>query len=339
MNNNNASQELTTTSKSSTSHQISPKKVSFRDRAYTMGNVVGVNAYHVNRASLKHSYIEDQYQISEMPHFLVCSRSEAPTMVVHWFAPEAIDANLGHYFMEELKPLGLLDQPQNFGDVFGAVVGSLFPHDPQRAWHLFGTNTLQRYHHLLTEPKNSPRCDLPVDVFTTLYKRVCELLVGESLLDAGCSFGFLPLVMAERVPTLTKVVGADIETDPFITVRAIAEERHLKSVQFVQADLLTDDIEKLGKFDTVTVLHVLEHFTEEEMYQVLARLLKVTSRCLIIGVPYEPDKPESAYGHKQLFVPDKLKAVGQWCIDRLGEGTMSIEDCVGGLLVISLNDL
>lgn len=256
-------------------------------------------------------------------------------MVVHWFAPEAIDANLGHYFMKELKPFGLLEQPQKFGDVFGAIVMSLSPQDPYSAWHLFGINTLQRYHHLLTEPNSTPCCDLPIDVFTTLYKRVCELLVGESLLDAGCSFGLLPLVMAERVPSLTKVVGADIETDPFITVRAIAEERHLKSVQFVRADLLTDDVDKLGKFDTVTVLHVLEHFTEEEMYQVLTHLLKVTSRCLIIGVPFEPDKPESAYGHKQLFVPDKLKTVGQWCIDQLGGGSMSIEDCVGGLLVIN----
>ena len=44
---------------------------------------------------------------------------------------------------------------------------------------------------------------------------------------------------------------------------------------------------------------------------------------------------ESVYGHKQVFVPEKLKAVGQWCIDRLGEGSMSIEDCVGGLLVVN----
>ena len=335
MNNNNTSQEVTTTSKSSTSHQTSPKTVSFRDRSYTMGNVVGVNAYRVNRTSLKQHYTKGGYQISTTPHFLVCSHSKAPTTVIHWFAPEAIDANLGYYFMEELKPLGLLEQPQNFGDVFGAVVMSLTPHDPYSAWHLFGINSLQRYHHLLTEPNSTPRCDLPIDVFTTLYKRVCELLVGESLLDAGCSFGLLPLVMAERIPALTRVVGADIETDPFITVRAIAEERYLKSVQFVQADLLTDDIERLGKFDTVTVLHVLEHFTEVEMYQVLTCLLKVTSRCLIIGVPYEPDVPESAYGHKQLFVPEKLKAVGQWCIDRIGEGSMSIEDCVGGLLVVN----
>ena len=336
MNNNNASQELTTTSKSSASLQISSKKVSLHKRMFKMGNFVGVNAYRLSRAALKHHYAESGYQIAATPHFLVCSHPEAPTMVIHWFAPKAIDANLGHYFTEELKPFGFLEHPQSFGDVYGAVVMSLSPQKPYSAWHLFGINSLQRYHHLLTEPNSTPRCDLPIDVFTTLYKRVCELLVGESLLDAGCSFGLLPLVIAERVPSLTRVVGADIEIEPFITVRAIAEERHLESVQFVQADLLTDDIEKLGMFDTVTVLHVLEHFTEEEMYQVLKRLLHVTSQCLIIGVPYEPEL-ENAYGHKQLFVPEKLKAVGQWCINQLGEGSMSIEDCVGGLLVVNRN--
>ncbi len=299
-----------------------------------MGSVVGINAYRVNRGSLKKHFVEGRYQLHETAHFLVGSHSEASTIVAHWFAPEAIDADLGHYFMKELKPLGMLEQPQNFGDVFGAVVGSLFPQDPHRAWHLFGVNTLQRYHHLLAAPTYSPHCDSPVDVFTTLYRRVCELHVGESLLDAGCSFGLLPLVIAERVPTLTKVVGVDIETDPFTVTRAIAQERHLKSVQFVQADLLANDVNKLGLFDTVTALHVLEHFTEEEMYQVLTHLLQVTSRRLIIAVPYEPGEPETTYGHKQLFSSDKLEAVGQWCIDRLGGGSISSEDCVGGLLVV-----
>ena len=68
----------------------------------------------------------------------------------------------------------------------------------------------------------------------------------------------------------------------------------------------------------------------------LVLVVDVTSQCLIIGGLYESEL-ENAYGHKQVFVPKKLKAVGRWCIDRLGEGSMSIEDCVGGLLVIHWN--
>ncbi len=236
--------------------------------------------------------------------------------------------------MEELKPLGVLANPQSFGDVFGAVVGSVFPQNPERAWHLFGINTLHRLHQLLAAKIRSSHYDSPVEVFATLYRRVYELHVGESLLDAGCSFGFLPLVIAEQIPALTKVVGVDMHTEPFSVTRAIAEERHLKSVQFAQADLLADEIGAMSSFDMVTVLHVLEHFTETDMYRVLTNLLKITSRRLILAVPYEPGEPEAAYGHEQLFTREKLEAVGQWCIEQWGGGTMHCEDCAGGLLYV-----
>ena len=86
--------------------------------------------------------------------------------------------------------------------------------------------------------------------------------------------------------------------------------RHLTNVEFSQGDLLADNFSSLGYFDTVTVLHVLEYFTETDMYLVLANLLKVTSHRLIISVPYEPSEPETAYGHQQLFTRVKLEAVG-----------------------------
>jgi SAM-dependent methyltransferase len=330
------SQEQSDTGSLSSSNRPGVKRVSIQERSFTMGNIIGINGYHVNRASLKRQLAEKGYQIRETPHFLLCLHPEAPTILVHWFAPKAIDADLGHYFMEELKSFGILAHPQGFGNVIGAVVGSVYPHDPWRAWYLFGTNTLERYHSLLGSASSSPRCDFPVEVFATLYKRVCELQVGESLLDAGCSFGFLPLVVAERIPLLHRVLGVDIRTDPFRTSRAIALEHHLTNIQFTQADLLAEDFHTIGQFDTVTVLHVLEHFTEADMYRALANLLKVTSRRLIIAVPYEPGEPETAYGHEQLFSRDKLEAVGHWCLQQLGNGETSCEDCMGGLLLIDI---
>src|SRR6266581_9292112 len=292
------------------------------------------------------------------PSHRIRPQTHSPTILVHRFAPEEIDADLGRYFMQELKPLGLLAQPQNYGDIFAVVVGSLSPADPQRAWHLFGTNTLQRYHCLLTMEstpsqsdspiavfsttsvlpgqipgRSSPQDDSPIDVFSTLYRRVCELVVGTSLLDAGCSFGFLPLLAAERLPSLTRVVGVDIRADPFPITRAIAAGRHLANVQFAQADLLAADLSSLGHFDTVTVLHVLEHFSEADMYHALTNLLKVTRQRLIIAVPYEPGEPEAAYGHEQLFIRSRLEALGQWCLDQLEGGRATCEDCAGGLLL------
>ena len=317
-----------------TSHDTRARKVPFRERAFISGNLIGVNAYHVNQAALAQLITSAGYQIHETSHFTICTQMYSPTILVHRFAPAAIDADLGHYFMQELKPLGLLKQPQDYGDIFAAVVGSLFPVDPQRAWHLFGTNTLQRYHQLLAMESEPYQSDSPVAIFSTLYRRVCELVVGASLLDAGCSFGFLPLVAAERVSSLIRVVGVDLHADPFPVTKAIAAERHLANVHFAQADLLANDFTAIGRFATVTALHVLEHFSEADMYRALANLLKVTEQRLIIAVPYEPGEPEAAYGHEQLFTRSKLEALGHWCLAQSGTGRATCEDCAGGLLLI-----
>jgi SAM-dependent methyltransferase len=341
------------------SHHARTRKVPFRERSFVAGNFIGVNAYRVNQAALIQLINGAGYHIHETPHFMICTQTHSPTILVHRFAPAEIDADLGRNFMQELKPLGLLAQPQDYSDIFAAVVGSLSPTDPQRAWHLFGTNTLQRYHHLLaventppqcdspiavfsttsvlpgqTPGRSSPQGDSPIAVFSTLYRRVCELVVGTGFLDAGCSFGFLPLLLAERLPSLTNVVGVDIRTDSFPVARAIAAERHLANVQFTPADLLAGDFTSIGRFATVTALHVLEHFSEEAMYHVLANLLKVTGQRLIIAVPYEPGEPEAAYGHEQLFTRSRLEALAHWCLAQSGGGRATCEDCAGGLLLI-----
>ena len=314
--------------------QVPSKGIPFRERAFLVGNVIGVNAYRVNRTSLKQRFTEGGYQLHETPHFLIGLQAPSPILVIHWFAPQEIDVDLGYHFMEELKPIGILAQPNNYGDVFGAIVGSLFPRDSQRAWHLFGTNTLQRYHHLLALESMPLQGDSPIAVFSTLYRRMCELVTGTSLLDAGCSFGFLPLLVAERIPSLTNVVGVDIRPDPFPVARAIAAGRHLPNIHFAQADLLAADFTSIGRFSIVTALHVLEHFSEADMYPVLANLLQVTGQLLIIAVPYEPGEPEAAYGHKQLFTRSKLEAVGRWCLEYSGKGRATCEECAGGLLLI-----
>jgi len=322
--------------RSSQKSQANPRKVSSRERTIAVGDVIAINGYRVNRAALKQRFAEGGYQARETPHFLLFTRSESPTkVVVHWFAPEAIDADLGDYVIQELKPPGILAQPQDFSDIFGAMVGSLFPYDVQRAWHLYGVNTLRRYQDLLMNPPGSPVTHSTIDAFAGLYRRVFELLVGDHFLDAGCSFGFLPLLVAQQFPALSRVVGIDIRSEPFTTTRLIAQERGLKNVQFAQADLLTGDLSTLGYFDTVTALHVLEHFSEEAMYCVLRNLLRLTARRLILAVPYEQGEPEILYGHEQLFSRSRLEAVGRWCLQQWGGASrMWCEECEGDLLVV-----
>jgi hypothetical protein len=114
-----------------------------------MGDLTGINGSHANRVALKQRFAEGGYLLQETPHFLLCTREAAPSKIlVHWLAPTEIDADIGTLFMQELKHLGLLSDAEHFGQVFGAVVCSLFPHDPQRALRLYATNTLRRYRSL-----------------------------------------------------------------------------------------------------------------------------------------------------------------------------------------------
>lgn len=310
--------------------------VLIHERACSIGNIIGINAYRIKMNLLKLRLADGGYEINETAHFLLCRRTEMPTLIiVHWFAPEKIDADLGYYMMQELKPLDILNDPEEFGKVFGAVVCSLFPQEAHTALCLYGQNTLQQYQQLLATRKDHSLKGSPIDTFSRLYRRVYGLVVGENFLDAGCSFGFLPLLIAEHFPSLTQVVGIDIRPESFAIAYALAEERHLKQVQFLQANLLTDEFSWYGYFDTITLLHVLEHFSEDEMFVVLTSLLRITRRRLIIAVPYEQEEPESAYGHKQLFSRTKLEAVGSWCLQQWKQaGTMMYEECADGLLIV-----
>ena len=158
---------------------------------------------------------------------------------------------------------------------------------------------------------------------------------NRTLLEQRFIQGGYQVHKTEHFPSLKRVVGVDIHTSPFPIVHSIAEERHLKNVQFLQADVLAENFKALGYFDTVVALHLLEHFTEADMYQALVNLLQVTSRRLIIAIPYEDGEPETIYGHEQLFSRTKLEAVGNWCLQHSGGvGRVTCEDCAGGLLMI-----
>ena len=317
------------------------RKVSIQERSVLIGDFIVVNGQGVNRELLKRRFAEGGYAVYETSHFLLFRRQEAPaTILVHRFVMDDLNADIKHYMVLELKASGILDQPQHYGEILAGVVGSFFPEDVRRAWSYFGANTLQRFLVFLSTVSTPPYPDYTsIGSFATQYKRICELCVGSTFLDAGCESGFLPLLIAERIPFMEKVMGVDIRPDMFGIVRELADQRHLTNVQFVKADLLADAFVELGQFDTVTAIGVIEHFTEEDMYMVLTNLFKVTGQRLIVIVPYETE-PELIYGHKQLFSPEKLQAVGEWCIQQLdGNARIWIEECVGGLLLLQRDPL
>ena len=314
------------------------KKVPIHERSVRIGEFIVVNGYGVNRTLLKQQFAEGGYQAQETPHFLLFTREAIPkTILVHWFTLEEFNTNVSHFLVQELKSCGIITSNQRLGELMTGIIGGThFSGDVRRAWNYFGANTLQ----YLLIFVNSAAPPVPHDYGTlsasaTLYQRVCQLCVGERFLDAGCNGGFLSLLLAEHMPFVSESVGVDIDATVFQVAQQLAEERQLTNVHYLQGDLLTDDLSKIGTFDTATALHVLEHFTEEDMYRVLANLLKVTKQRLILAVPYEQETPEAAYEHKQLFTRIKLEAGGAWCIQQLqGAGRMWYEDLAGGLLLI-----
>ncbi len=316
------------------------RTIPIQERSVRVGDVIVVNGYRAKRSLLKARFAEGGYQVHETQHFLLFTRAEEPKLIlVHWFAPEDLHTNLSHHLAEELKPFGVIPSNQVLGELMtGIVGGTLYPDEVRRAWNYFGSNTLQR---LLMLVSSSAPAHLPdfgsLGASATLYQRVIELAIGERFLDAACNGGYFPLLLAERIPFVQEVVGVDRDAAVFKVAQDLAEERHLTTVCYVQADLLADNFSAIGSFDTVTALHVLEHFSEPEMYRVLANLLSVTIHRLIVAVPYEEGEPSAAYDHKQLFSQAKLEAVGAWCIEQLqGAARTWYEGIVprGGLLLI-----
>ena len=322
------------------SKPLTSRKIPIQERSVRVGDVIVVNGHGINRALLKQRFAEGGYQVHETPHFLLFLREVEPkTILVHSFTPEAFHTNLSHQLVEELKPFGILTSNRVLGELMtGIVGGTLYPDDVRRAWNYFGANTLQ---HLLMLVSSAVTSHLPdygsLGASATLYQRVIELSVGERFLDAACNGGYFPLLVAERIPFASQIIGVDVDADVFRAAQELAQERHLAHVHYVQADLLSEDFCAIGAFDTVTALHVLEHFTEEETYCVLTNLLQVTLQRFIVAVPYEIEKPSLAYDHKQIFTQSKLEAVGAWCLKQLnGAARLWYEGIspVGGLLLL-----
>ena len=316
------------------------RKIPIQDRSVRVGNVVVVNGYHVNRSLLKQRFAEGGFQVHETPHFLLFTRETEPkTVLVHWFAPEDLHTNIPRHLTVELKPFNIITSNQILGELMAGIVGgTLYSDDVRRAWNFFGANTLQRLLVLVNSAMTSHVPDYGIlGESAILYQRVFELSVGERFLDAACNGGFFPLLLAERIPFVSEVVGVDLDADVFKVAQEIARERQLNNVRFVQADLISDSLSNIGMFDTVTALHVLEHFTEEDMYKVLMNLLNIVTHRLILAVPYETGEPEVAYGHLQMFSRMKFEAVGKWCIEQFkGNARMWYEKLPrnSGLLLI-----
>lgn len=279
------------------------------------------------------------YHAQSTAHFIICRRAGSDRIfLLHRLGQGDIDANLLRLLNEELSPLGIVASARDYGALLFAILASPFPapRDQRAIWRCFCLNTLSHLHHLMASPPSSLSplaAHSHIAAFAAIYRRVGELVVGQSVLDVGSSFGFLPVLLAERIPE-RRLVGCDHNPDLLPIATDLAQVRGIPQVTFRCCDVLAADFSALEPFETVTAIHLVEHLTEEQMRIALAHLLEVTTHRLVIAVPFE-EPVQVLYGHQQAFTLEKLYHWGNWCVARLGgTSTCWCEEVMGGLLII-----
>ncbi len=238
---------------------------------------------------------------------------EPELVLVHHFAARAIDNNVGYFVANELLPLLGTDRQADFEHLVGAIVRSTDCSE-RRAWWRFYDNTLAA----LARVSDTVGHDF-IAPFGAIYRQVMQLTFGHSLLDAGTCFGFLPLLFArsdllfdlcDGSEKLTRIVGCDLDYALVRLANGYAASRQFSHVSFAVADILAADSARLGTFDTVTAIHLLEHLPPEQTRLAVEQLWQRTNQRLIISVPLE-ETPDPRFGHLQVFNQERLLALGR----------------------------
>jgi SAM-dependent methyltransferase len=312
-----------------------PRQAAVRVGPFTVLALADEQAeHHALKRLLTHGY-----HARSTSHFVVCRKGETDQIVLlHRFGQNEIDANLLRLLNDELAPLGIISSVRAYGALLFAILASPFPapRDHRIIWRHFCLTTLSRLRRLMVQPDPSsswPEADSHITAFAAIYRRVLDLIVGQNVLDVGSSFGFLPVLLAEQL-SHGRIVGCDNNPDLIPIASDLAHFRGVPHVTFQQKDVLAADFVKLGAFETVTAIHLLEHLREEELPLALTHLLAVTTHRLLIAVPYE-ETVQPLYGHHQVFTPDTLRQWGAWCVSMLDSaGTSWCEEVMGGLLIV-----
>ncbi|MDC0964663.1 cyclopropane-fatty-acyl-phospholipid synthase [Candidatus Pseudothioglobus singularis] len=87
------------------------------------------------------------------------------------------------------------------------------------------------------------------------------LVDGQDVLELGCGWGSLTLYMAECFPK-SKITAVSNSNDQRLFIEARCEERNLKNVQIITADM--NDFETTKLFDRVISIEMFEHMRNYE---------------------------------------------------------------------------
>lgn len=228
----------------------------------------------------------------------------------HTFTPETISDDTIVSALGELIGIGSLHGQSEFEAAAVGIIESSHA-SPAHAWEAFYSNSL----HSLSDGTAA---------FAPIHRQARSLVRGQRVLEVGACFGFLALQLANEG---YKVTACDI-TPGAVTLLANAARRRSLAVDSVVADAtelgFADD-----SFDTVTLIHLLEHLTEAQARTAINEALRVATRRVVIAVPYEAH-PSEHFGHVRSLTRSVLQS---WTETAMHAGA-HIFDFHGGWLVL-----
>ena len=255
--------------------------------------------------------------ITRTPHFGLFQHGDR-LVVEQYVSARELDEDLTRMLREELFDTGWVSGPELFERIFTGVVVSAAP-CPIDAWEVFYRNTLNR----IAEPGYAGDEGSVIAQHAPLYARAVDLIRGATVLDLGCCFGFLSLLLARRG---LHVVAVDISPGTVALVRQVSSRLRL------QVDAMTCDAARVpradGAADTVVGIHLLEHLPAAHALEVVEEALRLARKRVVVAVPYE-EVAEDLYGHLHTLTAEDLQ---EW-----GRGSRlpyRVEEFHGGWLVI-----
>ncbi len=254
-------------------------------------------------------------------HFDVTTRGER-VHVEHTLAPDEVDDDLAGLLAGELFGPGWLRGSELFERIVTGVVLTSAP-DALSAWEAFYRNTLRRVEDLGTD-----RPDGVIASYAPVYHHAGALLRGSTVLDLGCSFGFLALRLARAGRSVTAV---DVSAGTVGLLERVAARLDVALATRVAdaARVPAPD----AAHDTVLALHLLEHVEAAHGDRVLAEALRLAARRVVVAVPLE-DVADTTWGHVRTIGLADLETWGRRAVAAGRAADFEVHDHHGGWLVL-----
>ena len=234
--------------------------------------------------------------------------------IVHPYSPADISDAAVVAEVSALVERGALSGQEAFETAAVRLITSC-DRDERRAWRSFYANSVAEL-----QSGDAP--------FSPVHQRARGLITGKSVLEVGCCFGFFALQCASDGLSVTATdicAGALDLLDDASDHLALPVQTRVGDVRSLPFD---DD-----SFDTVTVLHLLEHLAPGDVSRAIAESCRVARRRVVIAVPYE-EVASPHFGHLDTVDESDLRA---WAADSPAGGSTIFSDH-GGWLVLDLTE-